>query len=317
MSIDYRTRKHGQPTPCQLSRRRAMRASAGLAMLGALAARTHAAGPLGPAAKAAFAVVLFIPYDVDDLSFSEAAYRGCLALQRDGYRIDVVSNADQMNQKQMLASIDRYHAAGVRGFILAGAELSAATAAAAARYPRAFFATVSGTARGPNIVDYCLDCRPLGGALAGAVAARESKTKIVGFVGGVEAVDGGEANRFRQAVLDAQPGATVLIDWTGDWSARKLAAQLTERQIRLGADIVVADANDAVIAAASTHRQVRAIGWMVDASRRYRNVVASVVVDTGVIYRRFVDAAAAGRFAGGDYVVTESDNVWQIVWPRR
>ncbi|WP_246641530.1 BMP family ABC transporter substrate-binding protein [Paraburkholderia edwinii] len=309
----------GQPRH-RASRRRITHALIGLAAFGALAA-SHAASRSEDAAKYqaahGFSTVLFIPFGEHDLGFSEAAYRGYAALRRDGYRIDVVRDADSLSESQMLATIGERYAAGARGFILAGSELSAATTAAAARYPDAFFATVAGSARGPNVINYCVDCEPLGGALAGQVAARTTATKIVGFVGGVESVDGVEAKRFRQAVLDAAPDAQVLIDWTGDWGDRKRTRELTERQIRAGADIVVADANDTVIAAASRCRHVKAIGWMTDASHRYRNVVASVIVDTSVIFRRFVDAAAAGRFTGGDYVVKESDNVWKIVWPHR
>jgi basic membrane protein A len=319
-------RRIGNPraTHCA-SRRRLTHALIGLAAFGATAAIGHAArdarsapeGTIRRAAAQRFSTVLFIPFGEHDLGFSEAAYRGYAALRRDGYRIDVVRNADSLGEKRILEIIGTRYAAGARGFILAGSELSAATTTAAARYPDAFFATVAGSARGPNVVNYCVDCRPLGGALAGQVAARASITKIVGFVGGVESVDGGEANRFRQTVLDSAPDAKVLIDWTGDWSDRKRTRELTEQQIRAGADIVVADANDAVIATASRCGRVKAIGWMTDASHRYRNVAASVIVDMSVIFRRFVDAAATGRFTGGDYVVEESDNVWKIVWPRR
>ncbi|GAB7527269.1 BMP family ABC transporter substrate-binding protein [Paraburkholderia sp. 2C] len=309
----------GQPGQ-RVSRRCFTHALIGLAAFGAMGAMGAAESSNGAAeGKAAhgFSTVLFIPSGGDDLSFSEAAYRGYAALRREGYRIEVVRDADSLGEQQILATIGARHAAGARGFILAGSELSAATTAAAARYPGAFFATVAGSARGPNVINYCVDCRPLGGALAGQVAASRSTTKIVGFVGGVESVDGVEANRFRQTVLDAAPDAKVLIDWTGDWGDRQRTRELTEHQIRAGADIVVADANDTVIAAASSCRHVKAIGWMTDASYRYRNVVASVIVDMSVIFRRFVDDAAAGRFTGGDYVVEESDNVWKIVWPRR
>lgn len=298
----------------RLSRRRFARAMVGLAVFGAFG--TFGAVAAERQAAHGFSTVLFIPFGEHDLGFSEAAYRGYAALRRAGYRIEVVRDADKLSEKQMLATIGKRYAAGARGFILAGSELGAATTAAAARYPGAFFATIAGSARGPNVINYCVDCRPLGGALAGQVAASRSTTKIVGFVGGVESVDGVEATRFRQAVLASAPDATVLIDWTGDWGDRKRTRELTERQIRAGADIVVADANDAVIAAASCCSHVKAIGWMTDASRRYRNVVASVIIDTSVIFRRFVDDAAAGRFTGGDYVVEESDNVWKIVWPR-
>ncbi len=316
MTSDFPKRISGRQTGHHLSRRRVTHALIGLAALSAMAAG-HASPPAGRLSANSFTAVLFIPSDENDLGFSEAAYRGYLALRREGYRIDIVSHAARLDEKQILAIIGQRYEGGARGFILAGAELSAAAAAAAARYPNACFATVSGTVHARNIVNYCLDCRPLGGALAGKIAARASATKIVGFVGGVESVDGGEAKRFRQTVLDAAPGAKVLIDWTGDWDDRERTTELTERQIRAGADIVLADANDAVIVTALRHGYVRVIGWMADASRRYGNVVASVVIDTSVIFRRFLDAAAAGRLAGGDYVVKESDNVWKIVWPQK
>jgi basic membrane protein A and related proteins len=261
-------------------------------------------------------VLLFIPYGASDLGFSEAAYRGYLQLRHSGYRIAVVRDADTLGAAQILTIIGRHYTAGVHGFILAGAEMSDVTATAAARYPRAYFATLSGTARSPNVVNYCLDCKRLGGALAGSVAASVSKTKTVGFVGGVESVDGTEGQSFRQAVLARVPDATVLVDWVGDWDNRLRTQQLTEQQIGAGADVVVADANDAVIAAAARHPHVRVIGWMADASRRYGNVAASVIIDTSVVFRRFVDGVIAGRFEGGDYPVVDADNVWKIVWPR-
>ncbi|WP_233848293.1 BMP family ABC transporter substrate-binding protein [Paraburkholderia sp. HD33-4] len=262
-------------------------------------------------------VLLFIPYGGSDLGFSEAAYRGYLQVRRSGYRITVVRDADSLGAARILTIIGRHYKAGVRGFILAGAELSAVTATAAAQYPQAYFATLSGTANGPNVVNFCLDCKSLGGALAGAVAANVSKTKTVGFVGGVESVDGTEAQSFRQAVLAKVPDATVLVDWVGDWDNRRRTQQLTGQQIDAGADVVVADANDSVIVAAARHPSVRVIGWMADASRRHGNVAASVIIDTSVIFRRFVDGVVAGQFEGGDYTVVDADHVWKIVWPRR
>ncbi|ADG19665.1 basic membrane lipoprotein [Paraburkholderia atlantica] len=260
-------------------------------------------------------VLLFIPFAGSDLGFSEAAYRGYLQVRHNGYRMTIVRDADSLGAARILTVIGRHYTAGVRGFILAGAELSAVTATAAAQYPQAYFATLSGKASGPNVVNYCLDCKSLGGALAGAVAASVSKTKTVGFVGGVESVDGTEAQSFRQAVLAKAPDATVLIDWVGDWGDRRRTQQLTVQQIDAGADVLVADANDAVIVAAVRHPRVRVIGWMADASRRYGNVAASVIIDTSIIFRRFVDGVVAGRFEGGDYPVVDTDNVWKIVWP--
>lgn len=259
--------------------------------------------------------LLFIPYRGDDLSFSEAAYQGYERLRKDGYAIDVVQDADTLNTKQMMAIIDRRYAAGTRRFILAGAEMSAVATAEAQHHPDAYFATLSGTAKGPNVINYCLDCRQIGGLLAGQAAVRLSVSKTVGFVGGEQHVDGPEAERFKATVLHEAPAAKVLVDWVGNWSDRRRAAQLTEQQIAAGADVVVSDANVAVIAAASRHPQVKVIGWMVDASRRYRQVAASVIINTDVVYRRFLDAVASGQFKGGDYTVEEADKVWAVAGP--
>ncbi|WP_158601939.1 BMP family ABC transporter substrate-binding protein [Pararobbsia silviterrae] len=271
----------------------------------------------GHAASHAFSTVVFIPFDEHDLGFSEAAYDGYVALRDTGASAALVRNAETLSPERMRAIVDARYARGVRGFIFVGAEFSAVATSSAARHPDAYFATLAGHAQGANVVNYCLDCRQLGGALAGAVAARASATKTVGFVGGVEAVDGSEAQRFKQAVLDASPGAAVRIDWTGAWGDRSGAARLAQQQIRAGADIVVADANDGVFVGASAHPHARVIGWMTDASRRYANTLASVVVDMGVVFRRFVAAASSGRFASGDVVIVESDRVWRVVWPRR
>jgi len=261
--------------------------------------------------------LLFIPYRGDDLSFSEAAYRGYERLRKEGYAISVIQNAAQLGAPEMLAIIDRHYAEGVRRFILAGAEMSALTTAAARRHPDAYFATLSGNAGGANVINYCLDCRQIGGLLAGQAAVRLSRSRIVGFVGGVMPVDGAEADRFKQTVAREAPGAKVLVDWTGNWSDRQRAEQLTDQQIAAGADVVVGDANAAVLAAASRYPRVKAISWMTDASRQYKNVAACVIINTDVVFRRFIDAVASGRFKGGDYAVDEADKVWVIVWPRQ
>lgn len=261
--------------------------------------------------------LLFIPYRGNDLSFSEAAYLGYERLRKDGYAINVVQNADQLSASEMLAIIDRHYATGVRSFILAGAEMSVVTTAAAKRYPDAYFATLSGKASGANVINYCLDCKQVGGLLAGQVAAQLSKSKIVGFVGGAKSVEIGEADRFKGTVLHETPDAKVLVDWTGNWSDRELAEQLTMRQITEGADVVVSDANVAVMATASRYPHVKVISWMTDASRQYKNVAACVTIQTDVVFRRFIDAVASGQFKGGDYAVDEGDKVWTIAWPQK
>ena len=262
-------------------------------------------------------MVIFIPLAPDDLSFSEAAYRGYQALGEDGFTLDFITNAARMSESEILASIEYGYTNGVRRFMLVGAELSAVTTSAAAQYQDAYFATVSGSATGTRVVNFCIDCHPVGGTLAGGVAARETRSGVVGFVGGVESVDSVEARRFRHAVLAAKPHAKILVDWTQAWDDRTRAARLTHAQIAAGADVVLADANDAVLAAVSQHPHVKAIGWMVDASRRYSCVVASVVIDMAVVFRRFAQMTTESEFVAGNALFSEQDHVWKVIWSHR
>lgn len=272
----------------------------------------------GAAAKAPAVqpTLLVIPYQRNDLGFSEAMFRGYSSLRRKGYPVSVVENAHRLSVYRLLSVIDRAYSIGVRNFIIAGAELSGATTTAARRHPDAYFATVAGSAHGANVVNYCLDCRQIGGGLAGAIAAKVSRSGIVGFAGGVQAVDGSEAARFRDAVHTAAPGSKVLVGWTGDWGDEDAARRLLVSQVEAGADVVVADASIIVITAALRYPGVRVVAWMVDASHRYHNVVASVVINTDSLFARFINSAAAGRFTSGSYDVTVSDNVWAVKWAR-
>lgn len=254
-----------------------------------------------------------IPLATNDYSFSQAAYEGYEALAKQGYKITYQANVDSLSAAQQMDLVDTNYAQGVRAFVVVGAELSDFTTAAAKKYPDAKFATVSGTATGPNVINYCLDCLTPGGLLAGQVALELSKSDAIGFVGGVEAVDGGEAQRFQSTILAAKPDAKVFIDWTNDWSDLVGAGKLTDKQVSEGADVVYATGNTGVITAADKHPGVKVIGAMVDVSPLSKNVAASVVIRTDIVYRMFLDAVAGGTFQPGVYNATATDGTWQIV----
>jgi basic membrane protein A len=260
--------------------------------------------------------VLFIPLAKDDFSFSQAAYRGYESLRNDGYDIDCVENAGRLSKSQILSIVGRNYAGGRRAFIMAGNELSAVTTAAAKRYPQAFFATLSGNAQGRNVINYCLDCLSPGGYLAGKIALKISMAKDIGFVGGVASVDGPEAERFRQTILAKAHGAKVAVDWTNNWADLKSAQDITERQIKAGADVVLADANLGVITAADYYPNVKIIGWMVDVSPLSTNVTASVIINTDVVYRLFMESIATGRFKSGSHKAKDGDGIWGVVWAK-
>ncbi len=259
---------------------------------------------------------VFIPLAANDFNFSQAGYEGYQKLSREGYRIGYRDHADKLSPSEILDTIDRKYADGVTAFIMAGAEFSDVTMEAARIYPRAYFATLGGNARGGNIINYCLDCLSLSGEIAGKVALELSSSRIIGYVGGVAAVDGPEAEKFKAVVLAGDPKAQVLIGWTENWADLAGAAKLTEQQIGKGADMVYATANTGVISAADKHPAVKIIGALVDVSPLSKNVVASVVLNTDVIYRHFLQSVEFGKFKGGGHTLTTGDGVWSVVRPK-
>jgi basic membrane lipoprotein Med (substrate-binding protein (PBP1-ABC) superfamily) len=113
--------------------------------------------------------------------------------------------------------------------------------------------------------------------------------------------------------MAADPKAQVLIDWTENWSDFDGAAKLTEEQIRKGADVVYATANTGVITAADKYPAVKIIGALVDVSSLSKNVAASVVINTDVVYRHFIKSIADGTFRSGVYNASAADGVWSVV----
>ncbi|MEI9900742.1 MAG: BMP family ABC transporter substrate-binding protein [Hyphomicrobium sp.] len=148
---------------------------------------------------------LFIPLATNDFSFSQAAYEGYERLTKQGYKIAYQANTDSLSDAEKMALVDKNYADGVRAFIVVGAELSEFTTTAAKKYPEARFATLAGTSNGDNVLDFCLDCLQVGGVLAGKVALELSSSKVMGFVGGVSSVDGGEARKFRATIPGRGP----------------------------------------------------------------------------------------------------------------
>jgi basic membrane protein A and related proteins len=262
------------------------------------------------------AAFLFIPLAKDDFNYSQSVYEGAAKLRALGYRIDFQDNADKFSPEAMLETIGRKHEEGIHLFILGGNEFSAVTTQAAKKYPKAYFATLSGDATGENVINYCLDCLSPGGDMSGKLALELSVSKIIGYVGGVSAVDGPEAAAFKKTILAGDPKAQVLIDWTENWSDLVGAAKLARVQIAKGADVIYATANTGVIAGADNWPGVKIIGALVDVSSLSRNVAASVVINTHVVYRHFIHSVQGGTFRGGIHKVTSDEGVWSVVWPK-
>ena len=124
-------------------------------------------------------------------------------------------------------------------FIQVGSAFIDAVKAVAPRYPKVKFGITDGYLKGPNIqtVDWKTE---QGGYLCGVLAARMTKTKVVGYIGGMDYPDivrVGEA--FKLGAQSVDPSMKVLRVYLGSWTDQALAYETASAMADKGTDVFI------------------------------------------------------------------------------
>ena len=256
-------------------------------------------------------IAVVIPGFGNDKSFSQAAFEGLDPIQAQGHHVRYVENAAHWDPKRLEAHITSLCEARLDLLIVTGSEFSELINTIAKKHPEQKIAFISGHAEGKHVINYCLDCEPIGGRLAGELAAKATKSHIVGFVGGVKDIDGNEAIAFEETVKLNLPAAKILVSWTDDWFDQESARVLTEEQVKQGADVIIADANQAPLDIARKYPGVLVIGWMASL-KDPQYVVGNVTLDLGALYKKIIEQFYETSFESQTIVIQEKDKVWQF-----
>lgn len=265
-----------------------------------------------PARRAGAGLRVGLVFDVggkNDKSFNEAAWRGLIRardeLGIDAQYVEPTEGADRESALRTLAARGVDLVIGV-GFIF-GPDLERL----ARQFPDVRFAGIDyspspGVGELPNLVG--LRFREHEGSfLVGAIAGLVTRTKIVGFVGGMKIplIRKFEAG-YAAGVAHVCPGCRVLSAYAGSepkaFADPSLGQELASAQYGKGADVIFHAAGktgDGVFAAARRHR-ARAIG--VDSDQFEAApccVVTSMVKRVDVAVVEVIEDVIAGRFRGG------------------
>ncbi|MFC7307314.1 BMP family protein [Streptomyces monticola] len=181
-----------------------------------------------------------------DQSFNDAAYAGLEKARKEfGYKGTAVepkdgeSDADKVQRLKQLAKQGYNPVVGI-GFIYANA-----TKEAAAAYPDTTFGIVDdATVKAKNVAALVFN-EEQGSYLAGVAAAKASKSKTVGFVGGVDIplIHKFEAG-FAQGVKDTDPKVKVVKQYLtetpeeGGFNSPDKGKAAAESQLERGADVI-------------------------------------------------------------------------------
>jgi len=270
--------------------------------LAIVAACVLACGAGEGGAPGAFRVALLTPGSVSDGGWNQSAYEG---LQRVREELGAeIRNEETKTPAQFEEGFRDY---GARGFALVfghGFEYQEAAAKVAPEFPGTVFVTTSGSTVRPNVAPMVFELEQAT-YLCGFLAARLSRTKLLGLVGGRE-LPSIESTfvAFRAGAEAADPAVRVRTVFTGDFSDAGNARQAALALIEEGADFLMHQANDAgrgvfqaVSERSTADAPVYAFGTNRDQNAMAPGVVlASAVLDVPAAFVEVARQVKEGRF---------------------
>ncbi len=238
-----------------------------------------------------------------DKSFNEAAYNGAEKFKKEtgvAYVEFEVSNASQREQ-----ALRRFAEDGRNPIVMAGFAWEDALKKVAAEYPDLSFAIIDDAVDLPNVRSLVFKENE-GSYLVGILAAMASKSKKVGFVGGMDIP---LIRKFECGYVGGakSAGATdVIQNMTGDtpaaWNDPAKGGEIAKTQIDQGADVVYAAAGGTGVGVLQAAADAGKLGIGVDSNQnglQPGKVLTSMMKRVDVaVYNTFMDGKN-GTFKGG------------------
>ncbi len=255
-----------------------------------------------PAAKA-FRVAVVMPSAVNDLAFSQSMYDGLVAIQKEmgKDKFEFAYTDNMFNVPDAAAAIRDYATKGYNLVIAHGSQYGASLADVAPDFPKTAFAW--GTAvdtfesKGIKNISAYTVASDQGGYVEGVIAAKLSKSGIIGLIGPIPAGDGKlTIDGFVAGVKATNPNAKTQVSYTQSFSDVALMSQAAQTMISSGAD-VLSGTSQATVGAISVAKEKNVL-WFGNQSSQTalapKVVVANQVYDWVPILKEMIDNANKG-----------------------
>ena len=193
------------------------------------------------AAKMQFAMVTDIG-GLGDQSFNDAAYDGLKLLEKEySAEIKVLESKKAEDYIPNLKSLadQKFDMIWAIGFLMKDA-----VDKISAQYPNVKFGLIDDVVARPNVTSVTFR-EEEGSFLVGVIAGKTTRTKIVGFVGGMQfpLIEKFEAG-FKAGVKKVNPKASVFVNYVGSFADPVKGKETALAQYTLGADIIFHAAGD-------------------------------------------------------------------------
>ena len=262
------------------------------------------------APKKPFRIAVVLPSSINDLAFSQSMYQALLAVQKKMGGKDAMQfvYSDGMYKvDDAAAAIRDYASQGYDLIIAHGSQYGSSLQEIAPDFPKTSFAwgTTVDTFGMSNVFAYEAASEE-GGYVNGVMAAKLSKSGVLGVIGPIET---GDASRYVQGFIAGakatNPNIKVNVTWTGSFSDVSAAAEAANTHISAGADVLTGTAQMVVGAiGVAKEKHVLWFGTQADQSSLAPNiVVANQVYHWEVVLTQMIDMIQHGKLGGQAFTI--------------
>ncbi|EHI69027.1 basic membrane protein [Streptococcus ictaluri 707-05] len=259
---------------------------------------------------------------IDDKSFNQSAWEGLKAWGKDndlekGKGFDYFQSA---NEAEFTTNLDSAVTSGYNLVFGIGFPLHDAVEKAAADNKDTHFAIVDDVIEGKDNVASITFSDNEAAYLAGVAAAKTTKTKQVGFVGGMEGVVAKRFEKgFEEGVKSVDPSIKVRVTYAGSFADAAKGKTIAAAQYAEGADVIYQAAGGT---GAGVFNEAKSVNetrneadkvWVIGVDRDQMSegdytskdgkksnfVLTSSIKEVGQALRKVADKTAKGQFPGG------------------
>ena len=207
----------------------------------------------------------------NDKSFNEAVFNGITRFMNDTGI--AVTELEPTNEAQMEQSLKKLAQRGYNPIVAVGFTFAGPLTVAAEEYPDTSFTLIDMVVGLPNVQNVIYKEHE-GSFLVGVLAAMNSQTGTVGFVGGMDIplISRFECG-YKQGVAYQDSSMKVLAQMTGStpaaWGNPSKGGEITRSQVESGADVVYAAAGGTGIGVYQTAADMGVLAIGVDSNQNY------------------------------------------------
>lgn len=269
-----------------------------------------------------FRIAVVMPSATTDMAFSQSMWTALKAIQTEmggETALELKYSENMFKVPDAAAAIRDYANQGFDIVFAHGSQYGSSVQEIAKDFPNTTFAwgTDVNTFGLANVYAYTAAAEE-GGYVNGVMAAKLTKSKVIGVTGPVEVGDAKTyIDGFTQGVASVDSSIKVAKTWTGSFSDVALMTEAAKTHIAAGADVLTGSSQSVVgsIGAAKDQGSVLWFGTQADQASLASNlVVASQVYDWTGMVKEIISKHKEGKLGGEKYTLQLKNDGLKIVF---